>query len=90
MPTLGADSSTWLRWLHFEGQNWGQHSSCEYPAQIFGRWLFSALAFSWLQARGVIYSLYFAVVSVTVARLVPSEPRRVQGRRCVGRAAVQK
>lgn len=91
VPTLGGDSGTWLRWLYYEGQNRGQHSSCEYPAQIFGRWLFSALAFSWLQAQGVIYRLCCsAVVSVTGARLVPAEPRRVQGRRCVGRAAVQK
>lgn len=56
-----------------------------------GRWLFSVLAFSWLQAQGVIYSLcYFSVVSVTAVRLVPSAARTVRGMRCVGRPAVRK
>lgn len=44
-----------------------------------GRWLCSMLAFSWVQAWGVIFSLDFSLVSVTAARLVPPELGTVQG-----------
>lgn len=55
-----------------------------------GRWLCSVLAFSWLQAQGVICSLDFSLLLVTAARLVPPELRTVRGVRSAERPALRK